>query len=153
LPGSCRSSKRCWLGPSTPTEWPTRSTTSFAQKRYSISARKPRMTNSAGQRSRCETCVRVWPFQELPMWLITNFGFFSVVEKPGDNDAGRLTVRARVKGDLETLRDRYLPEMGEITANAGTDYKYRAQVPRSAMARASAQIIDDIDYSNFKSSV
>ena len=28
------------------------------------------------------------------MWLITNFGFFSVVEKPEDQGADTLTVRA-----------------------------------------------------------
>lgn len=87
------------------------------------------------------------------MWLITNFGFFSVVEKSGDKTAGRLTVRARVKADLETLRARYLPELGEITANAGTDYKYRAPVARSALAQAVSRIVEEIDYSNFKNSV
>lgn len=87
------------------------------------------------------------------MWLITNFGFFSVVEKPDDKGAHTLTVRSRVKADLETLRERYLPEMGEIVANAGTDYKYRAKVSRNAVSNAVARITQDIDYSNFKSSV
>lgn len=31
------------------------------------------------------------------MWLVTNFGFFSVVQKKGDDF---LTVRARVRSDL-----------------------------------------------------
>jgi 8-oxo-dGTP diphosphatase len=87
------------------------------------------------------------------MWLITNFGFFSVVQKPGDKAAGELTVRSRVRSDLETLRDRYLPQLGEIKANAGTDYKYRAKVPREALAAAAGQIVRDIAYTNFKDSV
>jgi 8-oxo-dGTP pyrophosphatase MutT (NUDIX family) len=87
------------------------------------------------------------------MWLITNFGFFSVVEKPEDQGSPKLTIRARVREDLENLRDRYLPELEAITANAGTDYKYRARVSRNALANASARIIADIDYTNFKSSV
>lgn len=87
------------------------------------------------------------------MWLITNFGFFSVVEKPGDRKDGQLTVRARVRADLETLRDRYLPELGAIQADAGTDYKYRARVSRNALAHATARIVADIDYGNFKGSV
>ncbi len=36
------------------------------------------------------------------MWLFTKFGFFSVVQKPGE---ARLTVRARVAADLERLTD------------------------------------------------
>ncbi len=87
------------------------------------------------------------------MWLITNFGYFSVVEKPGDRTDGQLTVRARVRDDLEALRTRYLPDLGPIQADAGTDYKYRARVSRNALANAAARIVADIDYGNFKSSV
>jgi 8-oxo-dGTP pyrophosphatase MutT (NUDIX family) len=87
------------------------------------------------------------------MWLITNFGFFSIVQKPDDESAGTLTVRSRVRRDLEALRDRYLPEMGEIVVGGGTDYRYRAKISREALATAVGQIVRDIDYSNFKSSV
>ncbi len=87
------------------------------------------------------------------MWLITNFGFFSVVEKPGDKKAGLLTVRARAKADLEHLKERYLPSMGAIVENAGTDYPYRVQIPRDTLAIAMLRLTQEIDYSNFKSSV
>ncbi len=87
------------------------------------------------------------------MWLITAFGFFSVVEKPGDRASGNLTVRARVHGDLDALRDRYLPELGPIEEGAGSDYRFRAQAPRDALARAVARSIDDLDYGNFKDAV
>jgi hypothetical protein len=87
------------------------------------------------------------------MWLMTKFGFFSIVQKPGDAEAGMLTVRARVRADLEALRERYLPEMGEIAENAGTDYRCRARAPREALAAALQQITLDIDYGNFKSTV
>jgi 8-oxo-dGTP pyrophosphatase MutT (NUDIX family) len=87
------------------------------------------------------------------MWLMTKFGFFSIVQKPGDAGAGMLTVRARVRADLEALRAAYLPEMGEITENAGTDYRHRACVPREALAAALRQIVLDIDYGNFKNAV
>ena len=43
--------------------------------------------------------------------------------------------------------------MGEIQVNTGTDYKYRAKVPREAMAGAMSQIIKDLNYTNFKNSV
>lgn len=38
------------------------------------------------------------------MWLVTEFGFFSIVAKPGDAERGLLTVRARVPGDLKALQ-------------------------------------------------
>jgi hypothetical protein len=87
------------------------------------------------------------------MWLLTNFGFFSIVEKPDDKTAGTLTIRSRVKADLEVLRDRYLPNMQQIEANAGSDYKFRARASREEIAAGIQQAIRDLDYSNFKNSV
>jgi hypothetical protein len=84
------------------------------------------------------------------MWLITNCGFFSVVQKPGEQ---QLTVRARAQKDLEVLRDRYLPQLGEIVEGGGTDYQYRARVSRTEFAEAMKMIAMDINYSNFKNSV
>ena len=69
------------------------------------------------------------------MWLITNFGFFSIVEKPNQKGQGMLTIRARAKADLEALRAKYLPAMGPIEADKGTDYKYRAVAPAAQVAR------------------
>lgn len=82
------------------------------------------------------------------MWLVTEFGFFSIVAKPGDGELGLLTVRARVRGDLEALRRRYLPSLGPITASRATDYRYRARAPRSAVASAMALAIEGITYDN-----
>ena len=45
------------------------------------------------------------------MWLMTPSGFFSIVQKPEDEQAGTLTIRARVRGDLERLRETCLPGM------------------------------------------
>ena len=88
------------------------------------------------------------------MWLITNFGFFSIVQKQDDSKLGTLTVRSRVLEDLESLKEQYFKQtMGEIQVNTGTDYKYRAKVPREAMAGAMSQIIKDLNYTNFKNSV
>jgi len=87
------------------------------------------------------------------MWIITNFGFFSIVEKQGDKQTGTLTIRARVKEDLDNLREKFLPALGAISEDAGTDYKYRAKAPRLDVSHALGQIALDIDYSNFKNSV
>ena len=87
------------------------------------------------------------------MWLMTPSGFFSIVQKPEDEQAGTLTIRARVRGDLERLRETCLPGRGEIVANAGTDYRYRARAPRAEVASAMAKIVNDIQYANFKDEV
>ena len=87
------------------------------------------------------------------MWLQTRVGFFSIVRKPADIKAGMLTVRARVRDDLQNLRDRFLPELGEIVESSTSDYRYRARVPSAALAEAMGRIALDIDYSNFKDTV
>ena len=84
------------------------------------------------------------------MWLFTTFGFFSVVQKPGETD---LTVRSRVRSDLERLRKQYLSTLGPVVEHGGTDYQYRAKVSHDALAEAMAKIVKDIDYGNFKDSV
>ena len=84
------------------------------------------------------------------MWLITTFGYFSVVQKNADRSAGLVTVRARIRKDLDRLRDRYLPSMGEVDEGGGKDYPYRVKVSREAMAGAFYEAIMDLDYSNFK---
>jgi hypothetical protein len=87
------------------------------------------------------------------MWLITTVGFFSIVQKPEDKRTGTLTIRARTRDDLEALRTQYLRSLGEIRESSYTDYRYRATVPKAAVAAAVAQMIEDIDYSNFKNEV
>lgn len=89
---------------------------------------------------------------EVHMWLVTKFGFFSVVRKP-DDGPGMLTVRARVKSDLVALRDGYLPTLGSITSSEGTDYRFRARVAKAALAEAVGKIALDVDYANFKDEV
>jgi hypothetical protein len=84
------------------------------------------------------------------MWLMTNFGFFSIVKKEGEP---YLTVRARAKQDLLNLKERYLPAMGAIEVSDYNDYQYRVRVPREVFAEALEDIALDIDYPNFKNSV
>jgi hypothetical protein len=84
------------------------------------------------------------------MWLMTNFGFFSIVKKEGEE---HLTVRARVKQDLLNLKERYLPAAGAIEVSDYTDYRFRVRVRREAFAEALREIDLDIDYPNFKNSV
>lgn len=84
------------------------------------------------------------------MWLFTDDGFYSIVHKPGDQE---LTVRARVKSDLERLKTRYLPGLSDIVETENADYRFRAKVSHAAFAHALYSIGLHIDYSNFKSTV
>jgi hypothetical protein len=86
----------------------------------------------------------------MAMWLMTNFGFFSVVKKEGES---HLTVRARAKQDLLNLKERYLPAIGAIEVSEYADYRYRAGVPQEMFAEALKEMALDIDYPNFKNSV
>ena len=84
------------------------------------------------------------------MWLFTTIGFFSVVEDADHPDT--LKVRARVREDLEALRQRHLPDL-EIIESDHTDYRYRAFVARDEWAHAAQMLAVGIDYPNFKSAV
>jgi hypothetical protein len=86
------------------------------------------------------------------MWLITPFGFYSVVAKSGDKQDGLLTIRSRVKSDLEALRE-YVPSLGPIAESNETDYRYRAKAKAKDVAIAFGSMIEKIDYSNFKDKV
>jgi hypothetical protein len=87
-----------------------------------------------------------------PLWLITPTGFFSIVCKPGDQEQGMLTIRSRVRSDLDALRE-YLPSLGAIAEGAGTDYRYRARAKRGEVAKTLAKNGLDLDYENFKNEV
>jgi 8-oxo-dGTP pyrophosphatase MutT (NUDIX family) len=91
--------------------------------------------------------------EQLAMWIITTLGFFSIVQKPGDAQAGTLTVRARIRSDLEALKAAVLPGMSAITESKTTDYRYRATAPRALVEAAMAKLTAGLNYSNFKNQV
>ena len=80
------------------------------------------------------------------MWIFLPNSFISVVQKPADTDM--LTVRARIKGDIESV----FPK-AKFEANKGTDYKYRARVPRAAVAQVLHDQVTNLNWSNFKGAV
>ena len=81
------------------------------------------------------------------MWVFLNDAMLSIVQKPADK-AGTLTVRGRIKGDIEKV----FPD-ATVTEGAGTDYRFRATVPRDQVAKAMHDQVMAVDYSNFKSTV
>lgn len=84
------------------------------------------------------------------MWIFTTLGFFSIVQKRGTSS---LTVRARAKGDLDVLRERYLPALSPTSGKGGTDYPWRATVQHAEFAEAMKQMVLDVSYDNFKNAV
>ncbi|MEC7986323.1 MAG: hypothetical protein VX278_14250 [Myxococcota bacterium] len=84
------------------------------------------------------------------MWILTPFGFFSVVQKKEDH---MLSVRSRVYADLQHLIQAYLPDVQNIEEGGYSDYPYRIFVSHAAWGQALGQIARDIDYPNFKRTV
>ena len=96
------------------------------------------------------------------MWLFTKHGFYSAVcARQGDGSHGqpvdptRLMVRARVKGHLEALQDRFPDLLGdlEIREFPGSDYAYRIFVDKTVWSQVLVRLNEEIDYDNFKSKV
>ena len=85
------------------------------------------------------------------MWIFTPIGFFSVVKTEHDAE-DEVTIRARVRADLEALKP-YVASMSEIREDRNADYWYRATAKHEDFAEPAAQLVRDIDYSNFKNQV
>jgi hypothetical protein len=83
---------------------------------------------------------------EISMWICLNDAFLSIVTDTNHPD--QLLVSARRRGDIERLFGDT-----EVSRNTGTDYRYRARLPRVTVARAIAGRLETIDYGNFKDSV
>ena len=83
------------------------------------------------------------------MWLFSDQGFYSVVAH--NRDPGKLLVRARVRADLEALREQ-IPEI-RIYSDRRADYRWRAVVSRAEWVKAVALLAASIDYPNFKAAV
>ena len=69
-------------------------------------------------------------------------GSYSVVERRDNPNA--LPVRARTREDPEALGD-LVPSLA-IDENAGSDYRFRAVVPRDVWQKTVATLAAEIDY-------
>ncbi len=82
------------------------------------------------------------------MWLFTETGFVSVVQKDPNEDL--LTVRARDKESLEDLAVKFGLS---IIKTPMADYPYRVDIQRNDFASYVSAEIALLDYPNFKSQV
>lgn len=82
------------------------------------------------------------------MWLFTKHGFYSIVRKK----EGEFHIRARVKHDLENLKE--LAGISEkIITTLDADYRFRLVVGADQIVKVMERLGDGIDYSNFKGKV
>jgi len=80
------------------------------------------------------------------MWIFTNKGFVSIVEK--DCNPGELLVRARRKQDILKI----FPD-AKVSSTPKADYAFRARISRQKIEKVIADQINGIDYDNFKNSI
>ena len=92
------------------------------------------------------------------MWVFATHGVYSVVcarrgaggwDQPVDPD--RVMIRARVRGHLDGLIDRF-PVLagGGIIETPAADYRWRVIVSKADWADALRELALDTDYDNFK---
>lgn len=81
------------------------------------------------------------------MWIFVNHAYLSAVEHC--DSPGLLLVRARKRGDLESVFDDGIT----VEETPDADYRFRAVVPRTEFKRVIARQIDRINYYNFKGSI
>ena len=82
------------------------------------------------------------------MWLITNLGFFSIVESPDDEYEEQLTVQSHRREDLDRLRDCAVPRLGPSTESESTEYLFQAKCSREELRAAFSELVGSIDYDN-----
>ena len=82
------------------------------------------------------------------MWLATQHGFFSIVQKESD----LYFIRARVRQDLENLVQLagLEGEQSEIHEWPQADYRYRIFVDFETLLEVMVQLTARLDYPNFK---
>jgi hypothetical protein len=81
------------------------------------------------------------------MWIFLPNAFLSIVDK-SDPTGKTLLVRGRVLGDIE----RVFPK-AKIEVDAGTDYRFRARLPREEVVNVIADSVRNINWKNFKNQV
>jgi hypothetical protein len=90
------------------------------------------------------------------MWIFTRYGFVSAAcaSKPdGTIDTGTIMLRARSRKHLENLQARFPDtELAKATIldSAGTDYRYRAILPKKEWAILLSELAMEQSWSNFK---
>ena len=82
------------------------------------------------------------------MWLCTQHGFFSIVQKK----PGEFHIRGRLRADMENLVKLCGADWTIIETKSG-DYRYRIVCGQNEVTDVLAKLATSIDYVNFKSRI
>jgi hypothetical protein len=85
------------------------------------------------------------------MWVFTREGFVSVVQYRGQPET--LLVRSRDAAHLKALNETYDIQGQYLPTAVTADYQARMTVSRARWAHAMTQMVEAIDYPNFKEMV
>lgn len=82
------------------------------------------------------------------MWLATQYGFYSIVQK----ENGQYHVRSRIQKDLENLIA-LASQDHKIHRWEGADYRYRIIVEQGDFVEIMGRLALSLDYPNFKNQI
>jgi len=82
------------------------------------------------------------------MWIMTKWGFYSIVEK----QHGLYAVRARERGDLVRLLGQAQIDV-PIQNTPQNDYQFRAHVDKEELGQIMMTLASSVDYPNFKAEI
>ena len=89
------------------------------------------------------------------MYIISEIGFFNIIQYPEDVPKGILTVKARRRQDLLSLQAFIHPELAkigpaDIEESKEADYRYRLKFPAEAIMAAVGSLVGNIRYPKTK---
>lgn len=84
------------------------------------------------------------------MWLVTQHGFYNVIQYPEDKERDWLTFKARRREDLEFLEKEFDGISNPIEESVDADYRFRLKVPRQTAEFIVEYFVQAIDYPMFK---
>jgi hypothetical protein len=85
------------------------------------------------------------------MWIFTEFGFFSIVSHRSKPMIS--LVRGRVRSDLLAFAARAGVDPCCVFEDAGADYRYRLELPKTKVQRVLSSTVEAMNYDNFKARV
>ena len=83
------------------------------------------------------------------MWLMTKYGFYSIVQK----QPGEYHVRSRERKDIENLVTRLPLAQVQIIESKRSDYAFRIIVRKEDVVVIMKFLGETIDYDNFKNKI